>query len=138
MTDEWSKLARAAGKGSFKPVPFYDAETDTLTLFISDAESTRERIDPYLTVYRSIRTNAVVGCHIKQVKKTLLKRVQSLRLGIETADLTLSLLLYVMPHAGAEGAGTRRPVESRRYAEVAKPLARIASKVRLPELVSRG
>lgn len=138
MSDGWSRLARAAAKGTFKPVPYYDAETDTLTLFISDAESSRERVDPYLTVYRSIKTNAVVGCHIKQVKKTLLKRLQALRLGVEASDLTLSLLLYVMPHAGAAQQGARRPVASSRYAEVARPLARVASKVRIPALIGRA
>ena len=43
-----------------------------------------------------------------------------------------------MPYAAAPQEGTAKRPESRRYFEIAKPLAKIASKVRLPELVGRG
>jgi hypothetical protein len=138
MSDDGDDGAAGARRPwAFRLCPTTMPETDTLTPFISmPSPLASGRSVP--TVYRSIKTNAVVGCHIKQVKKTLLKRLQALRLGVEASELTLSLLLYVMPHAGAAQQGARRPVASSRYAEVARPLARVASKVRIPALIGRA
>jgi hypothetical protein len=115
--------------GRFRPKPHYDPETDTLTLFVAPDEARRERVDKFLTVYRALGSNAVVGCHVKDVRSVLLKNVKAMHLGIEAKDITLSLLLYTAPLASDGG------VASRVYREMLAPLSRIAGKVRIPELV---
>jgi len=115
--------------GAFKAKPHYDPETDTLTLFVAPDEAWREPIDRFLTIYRAQRTNAVVGCHVKDVRRVHLKNIEAMHLGIEARNITLSLLLYTMPLA------TDGRVAWRRYREVLDPLSRVAGKVRVPELV---
>lgn len=115
--------------GRFRPRPHYDADSDTLTLFVAPDEARRERVDRFLTIYRARDTNAVVGCHVKDVRHVLLKNLKAMHLGIEAKDITLSLLLHTVPLA------TDGSVASRRYLEVLAPLSRAAGKVRVPALV---
>lgn len=55
----------------FTPSPLYTPEGDSLMFFMKDEESYRERIDELLTVYRSMVTNAIIGCQIKGVRHKL-------------------------------------------------------------------
>jgi len=118
--------------GGFRPKPHYDAESDTLTLFIAPDEARRERVDRFLTVYRARQTNAVVGCLVKDVRGVLLKNLQAMHLGIEARSVQLSLLLYLVPLV-AEG-----DVASRKYREVIEPLSRVAATVNVPELIAEN
>lgn len=55
----------------FRPAPFYSPDGDSLTFYIQNKPSYRQRIDDFLTVYRAIEGDALVGCQIKGLPKTL-------------------------------------------------------------------
>jgi hypothetical protein len=57
--------------GQFKPVPHYSPEGDSLTFYFRDDESFAERIDDFLTVYKSIDSNELVGCQVKGLPAAL-------------------------------------------------------------------
>lgn len=67
---DWDELPfRAMGK--FRQSVVYCPDSDSATLFVSDDECFRERVDRLLTLYRSIKTRNIVGCHIKFVSESL-------------------------------------------------------------------
>lgn len=131
----WSELTKQAPE-RFKPRPYYDADSDSVTLFITDEESYRERIDGYLTVYRSLKSNDVVGCHVKCVKK-MLATVQAFDVDIETSKLSLGLLLLAVPWAELQDQEEPLRFHSRVYREAVTALAKSAesTRVKIPELV---
>lgn len=129
----WSDLGDHAS-GDFEPRPFYDGTSDCVTLFVSPDESYRERVDHFLTVYRSVKTNEVVGCHIKDVRKVL-DVVRAFNIGIQTSGVTIGLLLLGVPCAGEEPGTGPITVHSRNYLEIVEPLTRIAGATKVPELV---
>lgn len=55
----------------FKAEPFYSSDGDSLTYSFKNEPSYRERIDDFLTVYRSIKDDGLVGCQIKGLPKAL-------------------------------------------------------------------
>lgn len=57
--------------GQFKPVPHYSAEGDSLTFYFRQDESYAERIDDFLTVYKSLNTEELVGCQVKGLPDAL-------------------------------------------------------------------
>jgi hypothetical protein len=116
-TMSWDNL-KGAEVGPFRPTPHYDPDSDTLSLFVSDDESYRERIDKLLTVYRSFRTREVVGCHVKHVRR-ILDTVHMFKLGIESRRIKIGLLLLGLPLAsGASGL----IFEGRNYEEIIRPI----------------
>lgn len=56
---------------AFKAEPFYSPEGDSLTYYFKPDRSYAERIDDFLTVYRSTDDKGLVGCQIKGLPKTL-------------------------------------------------------------------
>jgi len=114
----WTELESSV-PGPFQPVPHYDQDSDSLSIFIKDDESYRERIDPLLTVYRSLATNQVVGCHIKHVKK-ILSTCRAFKLGVKSKDVTIGLLLMGLPLAEQQGKGN---IFYQEYREIVEPIA---------------
>jgi hypothetical protein len=55
----------------FNPQPYYSPEGDSLTFFFENKEYYRERVDDFLTAYRSISDNGLIGCQIKGLPKAL-------------------------------------------------------------------
>ena len=76
---------------AFVPSPLYTPEGDSLTFYIKDEESYRERIDELLTVYRSITTNLIIGCQIKGVRHKL-DQLSKFLVTVTTQELELGLL----------------------------------------------
>lgn len=127
----WETLNDAT-PGEFRPgTPHYDADSDSLTIFIADDESYREHIDRLLTVYRSNRSKEVVGCHIKNVTR-IAATVHAFHVGIESRQVTIGLLLLGIPLTGE----STPVIEMRRYREIVQPIAEQAgaSEVTLPDL----
>lgn len=58
-------------ESSFKAEPFYSSDGDSLTYSFRNEPSYRERIDDFLTVYRSRKDDGLVGCQIKGLPKAL-------------------------------------------------------------------
>lgn len=116
----WPELEKMR-PSTFTPGPIYDSDADTLTLFISEDESYRERVDSLLTIYRSFSNNEVVGCHIKGVNK-ILKAVHAFDIGIHSKEVTIGLLLMGLPWTlNPDGPGE---IVSKHYFEVVQPIAK--------------
>lgn len=116
VTMSWDDISKS--EPEFQVHPHYDADSDSLTLFIDDAESYRERVDALLTVYRSIESNAVVGCHIKHVTK-IVNTVHAFKLGIQSGRIKIGLLLLGLPLA-EDG---QIQMKSAEYKEIIGPIA---------------
>ena len=75
----------------FTPRPFYSVEGDSLTFYFKDDESYRERVDDFLTVYKSIKTDKLVGCQIKGLPHAL-KLLGDFGLVIEDGSVRLGMI----------------------------------------------
>ena len=128
----WDDL-KGAPTGRFESTAHYDHDSDSLTVFISDDESYRERVDPRLTVYRSMKTNSVVGCQIKNVKR-ILSTAKAFNIGVTSHDITIGILLMALPLSDSDS----RSIEGLRYTEIIKPIAAQAGDKVVPELESVG
>ena len=53
----------------FKPFAFYNADGDCIEFFAKGERYYGERVDNYVTVYRSMQTNEIIGSIIKNVKE---------------------------------------------------------------------
>ena len=117
--------------GKFETVPHYDPDSDTLSIFIDDDNSFRERIDRRLTVYRSMQTKKVVGCQIKHVSK-IMSTIDGFHLGIESQGVTIGLLLMGIPLSDDDETAR---VQIIRYREVVRPIVERVGSTKVPELV---
>lgn len=117
-TMNWDNLMDGP-PGSFAPTPHYDPDSDSLSLFIAEDESYRERIDKLLTVYRSFRTREVVGCHVKHVRR-ILDTVNAFHLGIQSRQIKIGLLLMGLPLSGGP---EEQVMNSTTYREIIRPIA---------------
>jgi len=117
-TMSWDSLMDAS-PDAFSPTPHYDPDSDSLSIFISDDESFRERIDELLTVYRSFRTKEVVGCHVKHVRK-ILDTVHTFQLGIESRTIKIGLLLMGLPLTKTADHVVHKDAT---YREIIRPIA---------------
>jgi len=117
-TMNWESLMDAS-PAAFSPTPHYDPDSDSLSIFVSDDESFRERIDELLTVYRSFRTKEVVGCHVKHVRK-ILDTVHMFQLGIESRTITIGLILMGLR---VTTEGDQAVVKNATYREIIRPIA---------------
>lgn len=61
----------------FEPKPFYLADADALCFYAEDTECFAERIDCWLTIYKSFEDQRLIGFKIKNVK-VLLSRFDAL------------------------------------------------------------
>lgn len=75
----------------FTPCPFYVSEGDSLSFYVSNEESYAERVDELLTVYKSIRTEEMVGCQIKGIH-AILRKLGSFGVKLENGQAGLMML----------------------------------------------
>jgi hypothetical protein len=78
--------------GPFQPAAMYDKDGDCLEFIASNEAFKGERIDKWVTVYRSRHTGMIVGSLIKNVKE-LLDRNPGLRIEIQSGPVRLSHFL---------------------------------------------
>lgn len=84
-------LAQFAKAETFRPVPFYSSEGDFLTVCLSPELYYDERIDDTLTVFRSMKSDDVVGCKLKGVSILVERVVRTVK--VEDDKIALSFLL---------------------------------------------
>ena len=65
------EFVKANKPQGFEPRPYYSTEGDSLTFFFENRDYYRERIDDFLTVYRAMEGDGLVGCQIKGLPSTL-------------------------------------------------------------------
>jgi hypothetical protein len=75
----------------FTPKPYYSAEGDSLTFYFLDKAHYRERIDDFLTVYRSFDDRGLVGCQIKGLPQAL-ELLGDFGLSISDGVVTLNMI----------------------------------------------
>ena len=125
----WKDLPKGTS-GKFEPKPYYDPNDDSITFYFCDDESYRERVDDFLTVYRSCKTEEVVGCHLKNISK-ILDTVRALKIGLVSKDWTMGLLVLGAPWA----TDKLLHFQERKYREeVYNPVMRALAGTPFPEL----
>ncbi len=99
----------------FAPRPFYSVEGDSLTFYFKDEPSYRERVDDFLTVYKSIATEKLVGCQIKGLPKAL-KLLGDFGLVIQDKSVRLGMIFIACMAATPEQASRDQYLELGREA----------------------
>jgi hypothetical protein len=107
----------------FSPQPHYSADGDSLTFYFKDEESYGERVDNFLTVYRSIKTDDLVGCQVKGLAKAL-KLLGDFGLVIRDGKVLLGLIFIACMAANPPP----EPETKERYLE----LGRMTKKTTIP------
>src|SRR5437867_7554506 len=109
----------------FTARPFYSVEGDSLTFYFKDEESYRERVDDFLTVYKSIKSRKLVGCQIKGVPKALKLLGDFGLILIEDGSVRLSMIFMACMAASLESEARKRYVELGKLAMVASIPAKV-------------
>ena len=110
--DPWDRIGTEAALG-FERRPFYDSETDSLTFYFKNDESYRDRIDPLLTVYKSHKTDEIVGFHVKFVTR-ILNTFDNLRITASPVHCTVGALLMGVFVTVAQSGGELTVDQARR------------------------
>lgn len=103
----------------FTPRPYYSVEGDSLTFYFKDEESYRERVDDFLTVYKSIKSDKLVGCQIKGLPKALKLLGDFGLMFIEDGSVRLSMIFMACMAASPEAGARKRYVELGKFAKEA-------------------
>ena len=88
--------------------PFYSVEGDSLTFYFKDEESYRERVDDFLTVYKSIKSDKLVGCQIKGLPKALKLLGDFGLFFIEDGSLRLGMIFMACMAASPQPAARKQ------------------------------
>jgi hypothetical protein len=89
--DSLEAFIRETKLGKFEPKPFYSKEGDAVTLYFEDEPSYRDRVDDFLTIYRSLQNDEMVGCQIKGIQN-ILKTLGDFGVSIRDKEVSLGLL----------------------------------------------
>jgi hypothetical protein len=103
----------------FKPKPHYSTDGDSLVFYFKDEESYGERVDNFLTVYRSIETDSLVGCQIKGLPAAL-KLLGDFGLFIEERSKDKAVRLGMIFMACMAATPSPEPQTKERYVELGK------------------
>jgi hypothetical protein len=74
--------------------PFYSSGGDSLVIYFKEARHYAERVDSFLTVYRSIENDELVGAQVKGLAR-LLDEIGDFDLLIENDGVKLSLIFVL-------------------------------------------
>jgi hypothetical protein len=118
----WDDLI-AVYTGRFTPGPFYEPETDVLSVYIGDEPDWGRDLDSRVSIQRSQRTNEVTACHLSSVRRRLLPIVRALALDDGGEEVTVKALLLAAIIAAAEEGGPAQ-LNGRGYLEALAPICR--------------
>lgn len=105
-------LEKARPKG-FEPRPYYGPHEDSLTFYFDNAESYGRRVDELLTLFLSLKTNALVGCQVKGVRKNL-KRLGDFGISIKHGKVRLDLFFHLLAFLA------EKPAQRKKYLELSE------------------
>lgn len=114
--DEYRKGKRP---GKFEARPLYVPEGDCLTFYFKDDEAYAERVDELLTVYRSMKSDELVGCQIKGVR-FILKNLGNFGVQVKDGSIDLRALFIAYAFATKQWPPAKTFGELREAAEKAK------------------
>lgn len=102
MSNYFSEMT--AGK-EFKPCAHYDADADTVTVFLSNEPEYAKRLNSRVTIYLSDENDQLVGCRVKGVR-SVLEDIGSFDVSISHGKVKLRMLFVALhgvfspdPHA---------------------------------------
>src|SRR4051794_30679429 len=116
MAAKLSKFLEAAKPHGFEPRPYYGSKEDSLTFYFDNAESYGKRVDELLTVFLAQKTNALVGCQVKGVRKNL-KRLGDFGLSIKHGKVRLDLFFHLLAFLA------EKPAQRKQYLELSQRTA---------------
>src|SRR5260221_542789 len=95
MAKDLMKYLETAKPIGFEPRPYYGAEEDSLTFYFDGAESYAKRVDALLTLFLSVKTDHLVGCQVKGVRKKL-QRLGHFGIAVKHGKVRLDLFFYLL------------------------------------------
>lgn len=82
----------APPKGEFRPTPFICEESDSLTLYFENQPSYGDRIDNFLTVFKSFESDEVVGFELKGIARKM-RDLHAMIINAKTARVHVRLII---------------------------------------------
>ncbi len=95
MAKDLMKYLETAKPRGFEPRPYYGSEEDSLTFYFDKAESYGKRVDELLALFLSVKTDELVGCQVKGVRKNL-ERLGKFGISIKHRKVRLDLFFHLL------------------------------------------
>jgi len=89
------KLLETTKPEGFEPRPYFGPEEDSLTFYFDNAESYGKRVDDLLTLFLSVKNDALLGCQVKGIRKNL-KRLGNFGIAIKHGKIRLDLFFHLL------------------------------------------
>lgn len=77
----------------FRPMAYYNSDGDCIEVHLSDEAYYGKRLDGWVTAYFGEDSGEVVGCMLKGVRQSLLRRYPGLQIDIKGDKVNVALLL---------------------------------------------
>ena len=97
----------------FELRPYYGLEEDSLTFYFAKAESYGQRVDELLTLFLSVKTDELVGCQVKGIRKYL-KRLGHFGIAIKHGRVRLDLFFHLLAFLA------EKPLQRKKYLELSE------------------
>ena len=110
-----AEILKSKKPAGFAPRPFYSSEGDSLTFFFEDQPYYGERIDDFLTAYRAMDGDGLVGCQVKGLLRAL-RLLGDFGLIVSDGNVSLTMIFMVI----ALMAENERPEATARYKELGR------------------
>jgi hypothetical protein len=94
MAENLTEYLRGRKAKRFVPRPMYFPDGDFVSYFLKDERAYARRVDDLLTVYVSMKTDELVGCKIKGVRR-LLKKLGEFGVMIDDREGAVLGLLFL-------------------------------------------
>jgi hypothetical protein len=98
MDQTFDNYVATLGEPSFVAVPHYFSDGDFVSYFIKDEMYYAQRIDSFVTVYRSEDTDEMIGCKIKSVT-CLMKKMGDFAVAVTDHESKICLGLLFLTAA---------------------------------------
>src|SRR5205807_8866713 len=115
MAKDLMKYLETAKPGAFRPRPYYGPEEDSLTFYFDKAESYGKRVDALLTLFLSVKTDELVGCQVKGVRKNL-KRLGHFGIAVKHGKVRLDLFFHLLAFLA------EKPQQRQKYLDLRQPI----------------
>jgi hypothetical protein len=95
MAKDLMKFLETAKPKGFEPRPYFGPHEDSLTFYFHNAESYGKRVDDLLTLFLSVKSDELVGCQVKGIRRNL-KRLGNFGIAIKHGKVRLDLFFHLL------------------------------------------